>query len=99
MLAAGEPLQFDAIALDPCEGPHGPAWLCRLVGDQFFQSVAVVTFEPRPGHQWIAESDATQCIQQIKRLRTVRQLIVSGLFDTRIKNKLEAALPENCELR
>ncbi|HUY89570.1 MAG TPA: hypothetical protein VMV10_12620 [Pirellulales bacterium] len=71
-----------AFSIDRDDDPPGPAWLRRLVGDDFFQNVEVVFFEA-------PETNALKAIPHLQQLRTLR--ILGPLYDPYHRSELSAA--------
>ncbi|HVW37983.1 MAG TPA: hypothetical protein VHB99_11785 [Pirellulales bacterium] len=46
-------------------GPHGPAWLRKLLGDDFFQEVRLIGFDPK-------RADVKKLIPHLRRMRGLR---------------------------
>jgi len=87
----GVPLDPDDVfSLDVPLTPPGPAWLRRLVGDEFFQDAVEVDF-------W-KETDALKSTAHLKRLRKLKTVIISPFASTSTMDDLKAALP-NCEVK
>jgi hypothetical protein len=80
----------DVFSLDGPLTPPGPAWLRRLVGDEFFQDAVEVDF-------W-KEIDPLKAIAHLKRLRKLETVIVPFKTPTATMDELRAALP-NCEIK
>lgn len=76
------------------EGPPGPAWLRRLIGDDFFQDVEMVSFDSSPPAD---NTDIPGALPFLERLRKLRTIVVpAGTFkDTR--DRLRTAMPK-CEV-
>ena len=71
------------------KGPTGPAWLRRLIGDDFFQTVERVSF--------YNASDCVAAIPDLRRLRELESVSVEPPTSKAAENAFKAALP-NCEL-
>jgi hypothetical protein len=69
--------------------PEGPAWLRRLIGDDFFQDAERVQFP--------TGSDISKAIPYLKRLRKLKTLFISRLIPKSTRDELKAAFP-NCKL-
>lgn len=76
-------------------GPHGPSWLWKLLGDDFFQEVRLVGFDPK-------RADVKKLIPYLRRMRGLRcvQLRESSSWPARrppiydeAREQLAAALP------
>ena len=70
--------------------PPGPAWLRRIVGDDFFQNASQVNFGGPMNPIEIELSKAIPCLKQLRTLKQVRVFAV-GDFDR--QKDLKAALP------
>ena len=70
--------------------PLGPAWLRRIVGDDFFQNASQVNFGSPISPIEIELSKAIPCLKQLRTLKQVRIFAV-GDFDR--QKDLKAALP------
>lgn len=70
--------------------PPGPAWLRRIVGDDFFQNASQVNFGSPINPIEIELSKAMPCLKQLRTLKQVRIFAV-GDFDR--QKDLKAELP------
>lgn len=75
--------------------PPGPAWLRRMVGDDFFQNVSGVDFGSPIAPTRIELSKA---IPYLSRLPTLQRIRVFAANDSQSQDELAAALP-HCELQ
>jgi hypothetical protein len=69
--------------------PSGPAWLRRVVGNDFFDAVDVVILERK--------SDIVRSIPHLKRLRSLYAVYVPYNISTTSLAELEAAVP-HCKI-
>lgn len=82
--------------------PPGPAWLSRIVGEEFFQKVHAVSFA-RVGDwgeftpQKPTESDILRAIPHLKRLASLKCVTISKYQHRNADIQLKSALP-NCEV-
>ena len=75
-------------------GNCGPAWLRRLIGDDFFQKAVGVDLGNLPA---TPESDIVQVIPHLKRLRYLQNVFILAHISKDTKQSLEAALP-HCDI-
>lgn len=52
-------------------GPHGPGWLRKLLGDDFFQEVRLIGFDPK-------RADVKKLIPHLRRMRGLRCVQLRG---------------------
>ncbi|HUY89836.1 MAG TPA: hypothetical protein VMV10_13965 [Pirellulales bacterium] len=77
--------------VSPKPSPGGPAWLRRLIGDDFFQHVdRVYIIHPK--------ADVLKSIPHVQRLRKVRTLTILASVPEVTQRELKSALP-SCEVR
>ena len=76
----------------PVLRPPGPAWLRRLIGDDFFQNVVEIEYSP---HFPPEGSQDIDLIPHFQKLRRLKKVIAVPSNSQDLKNQLEAALP-NC---
>ena len=74
--------------------PGGPAWLRRLIGDDFFQDVATVNLSIPSS---VSEDEVLQLIPRLQRLRNLKFVAIAPFRSERLQNELKAALPA-CEV-
>ena len=73
----------------PAKGkPGGPAWLRRLVGNEYFQEAHTVQF---PYHPF--EADILKTIPHIQSLRTVKVIRIGDYLSPESHNALRMAVP------
>lgn len=85
-------VQLDPAAPFPIAGPltpPAPAWLRRLIGDEYFQNAVIVSF--------FSETDALKSIPHLKRLRKLKTVTVTPFASGATMDQLRAALP-NCKI-
>jgi hypothetical protein len=83
--------QFVMPLADSNPRPAGPAWLRRLIGDDYFQHVErVYIIHPK--------ADLLKSIPYLQQLRRVRRLTILASVPESTRNQLKAALPD-CEIR
>lgn len=87
-----ESIERDPFPLDPA--PRGPAWLRRLVGDDYFQEVETVDLM-KTGNSSLAESEIMALVPTLQRLPWLKELRVPPDLSKNGINELRAALP-NC---
>lgn len=76
---------------DSKPSPAGPAWLRRLIGDDYFQQVErVYIIHPK--------AELLKSIPRLKQLRRVRRLTILASVPESTQSQLKAALPD-CEIR
>lgn len=81
----------------------GPAWLRKIIGDDYFYNVAGVGFGYfwRPGYYWhstsVPDSDILKVLPHLKRLRTLERVSLPSETSNGTLDKLKAALPD-CEV-
>lgn len=78
--------------------PDAPTWLVQLIGDDFFQDVHGVAFigvSTVKSH--FVEEGIRSWIPSLKRLRTLKTLIIEGEVSAELMAELKAALPQ-CEV-
>jgi hypothetical protein len=68
--------------------PAGPAWLRRVIGDEFFQDVAGVWIPPSP-----SESEFLTLTISLQRLKRIKFLFFYEGFGKNRQEALRAALP------
>ncbi len=74
--------------------PDGPAWLRRIVGEDLFQDVSGVVFiGVSTVRSRFTENGIRSWIPSLKRLRTLRTLIIEGDVSAEVMAELKAALP------
>lgn len=96
-LGASVGYDWQDVPLDPADPfridgpltPPGPAWLRRLVGDEFFQNAVSASF--------FSEPDALKSIAHLKRLRKLKTVTVTPFATAAAMDQLRAALP-NCKV-
>ena len=73
----------------PAKGePGGPAWLRRLIGNEYFQEAHTVQF---PYHPF--EADILKTIPRIQSLRTVKVIRIGNYLSLESHNALRMAVP------
>jgi hypothetical protein len=80
---------FDAPS--PLERPHGPAWLQRLIGDEFFQEVDTAAFADGRAHP--SESELLKFLPRLERLRGLKTLFLWSSISDDAENAFMSALP------
>lgn len=80
---------FDA--LSPADRPHGPAWLQRLIGDEFFQEVDTAAFPDGRGHP--SEAELLEFLPRLERMRDLKTLFLWSSMSDDAKNAFKSALP------
>ena len=73
--------------------PNGPAWLRRIIGDDYFQDVELVVLSARPPH---TEAEMLKTVPRLQRLRGLKQIGFATPVSVTTLNQLKAALP-NCQ--
>jgi hypothetical protein len=71
----------------------GPAWLRRLIGDDFFQEVVAVGLHSSTA----PEAEILQLTPHLRRLRRLDAITVSALASEETQDKLRTSLPD-CEV-
>ncbi|HUY89424.1 MAG TPA: hypothetical protein VMV10_11880 [Pirellulales bacterium] len=79
----------DPFPIDRPLTPPGPAWLRRLIGNEFFQNVVMTSF--------FSETDVLKSIAHLKRLRKLKTVTVTPFASDATMDQLKAALP-NCKV-
>ena len=86
--ARGWQVQYDWWKSDE---PSGPAWLRRIIGDDYFQRVIAV---------WVGEGDevdakrAEESISLLQKLPNLRTVIIDPMMPERSQDMLAKALPQ-----
>jgi hypothetical protein len=80
------------------KGPPGPNWLRRLIGDDFFQEVRAVCFEPRfAPRSMIKEPNTLAAIPHLAHMRGLKMVkaatFASDSASKVLEDMLEASLP------
>jgi hypothetical protein len=69
--------------------PPGPAWLRRLIGDEYFQNAVDAAI--------FGETNALKSIPHLKRLRKLKTVAIIPAASCATMDQLKAALP-NCKI-
>jgi hypothetical protein len=78
----------------PQPAPHGPAWLRRLIGDDYFQHAQLASFSgPDSGQPSPREADILKSIPHLKRLYGLNEIVVSDKTSAATLDQLKAAFP------
>jgi hypothetical protein len=76
------------------DAPDGPAWLRRVIGDDFFQHVYFVVFQIIPS---TPDADIMKAVPALKRLRGLSILGLPSSTSDETRHRIATALP-NCEV-
>ncbi len=74
--------------------PDGPAWLRRIIGDDYFQKVEIVVLSVRPPY---TEAEILEMIPHLQRLRGRQEICFDTPISAATFERLKAALP-HCKL-
>ncbi|HUY90495.1 MAG TPA: hypothetical protein VMV10_17290 [Pirellulales bacterium] len=86
----------DEVVFDRLPGKHpgAPAWLRRLVGDDFFQEVVGVAFFRAPsGKSEFQDEEIRRWIPHLQKFPKLRVLLIDGSCSDEAMNELTKALP------
>jgi hypothetical protein len=86
---------LDPLGSDESPEPAGPAWLRRMMGNDFFQEVSDVDFGSPLSPTKV---ELRKAIPQLQRLRALKKVRVFAWTDLKDQDKLQPALP-NCEVQ
>ncbi len=86
---------LDPFGSDVLDEPAGPAWLRRLMGDDFFQEVWEVDFGSPLSPTKV---ELRKALPQLQRLRALKKVRVFAWTDLEDQDKLQPALP-HCEVQ
>ena len=76
--------------------PQGPAWLRRLIGDEFFQGVDTVAFTEGRAHP--SEDELLEFLPRLERMRGLKTLFLWSSMSDDAKNACKSALPK-CRIK
>ena len=91
--ALGGSVRYDRQFEAKVESP-GRAWLRRLIGDDYFDEVRLVTFDGAPPDEHL---DIPASIPYLRRLRGLETVVVPATTLKSVLHELEISLP-NCEV-